>query len=62
MSKEEVIAAIRNCAQRLERTPTLREVIKNAKIKRYSVHHHLGGYTKALRACGAGNAGQRTRG
>jgi hypothetical protein len=53
VSKEEVIADIRNCAQRLGRTPTLREAIKIAKIKRYSVHHHLGGLPCSISPPGA---------
>jgi hypothetical protein len=48
-----MIAAIRACAEKLGRVPTVRELIKAVKgITRYNLHRAFGSYTKALRACG----------
>jgi Homing endonuclease associated repeat len=59
LSKEELISAIRACAGKLGRAPTLRELLAGTKkkITRYDIGHRFGGYTKALRACGLNTTG-----
>lgn len=53
------MSAIRACARKLGRAPTLRELLASTKkkINRYDIGHCFGGYTKALRACGLNATG-----
>lgn len=59
MTKEEIIAAIRECAQRLGHTPTRAELVGAVKgITRYDIQRHFGGYIGALRACELNTTGR----
>ncbi len=50
--KEEVIAAIRKCAEDLGHVPTLDELLRVTKMSKYAVRGNFGPYRKALEACG----------
>lgn len=53
MSKEEIIAAIRECAEKLGRTPTLRDLeTMFPKFTRKGIRLKFGNYAHALEACG----------
>lgn len=54
MSKEEILATIKSCAEKLGRTPTCREVCETTagKLDRGRISHKFGGYTRALAECG----------
>ena len=54
MSKEEILATIKSCAEKLGRTPTCREVCETAagKLDKGSIARKFGGYTRALAECG----------
>jgi hypothetical protein len=58
MTKDEIIACIRALAEKLGRTPTVRELVKAVKgITRYGIHRAFGSHTNALRACGIATPG-----
>ncbi|HEY1936592.1 MAG TPA: hypothetical protein VGJ33_01500 [Candidatus Angelobacter sp.] len=59
MTKEEVIAAINECAARLGHAPTSTELRKSANVGKYDIRKLFGTHAKALDACGmeAGGAG-----
>ena len=54
MSNEEMIAAIRACAEKLGRAPTTRELslATEGRLPRSLVSRRFGTYTRALQACG----------
>lgn len=54
MSKEEMIAAIKSCAEKLGRTPTCHEVceMSEGKLTKAHIHGKFGGYMRALAECG----------
>jgi hypothetical protein len=52
VSKEEIIAAIRKCAEEMERCPTRREVLKELQISHRQLRKVFGTYSTAVRACG----------
>ena len=52
VSKDEIIAAIKKCAQELGRTPTFPEVKKRARVPRSRINRLFGNYGMAVRACG----------
>src|SRR5215813_11502760 len=52
MTKEEVIAAIKECAEKLGQAPSLAELIKRTHIRRCEVRRHFETYKAALEACG----------
>jgi len=51
VSKQEVIAAIRACAEELERVPTIPELMKHKGIDRPEIRKHFGNYRQALEEC-----------
>jgi hypothetical protein len=51
VKKQEVIAAILACAEKLGRVPTIPELMKNAGIDRPEIRKHFGNYTQALEEC-----------
>lgn len=51
-SKEEIIAAIRRCAEKLGHNPSFRDVRQMANVPVKKVLRHFGSYTRALRAAG----------
>jgi hypothetical protein len=52
ISKEEVMAAIKELAERLGYAPTLPELIEKTQIRRCEVRRHFETYRAALEACG----------
>jgi Homing endonuclease associated repeat len=54
MSKEEIIAAIKDCAEKLGRTPTIREVCESTggRLDKGAITRKFGKYTRALAQCG----------
>lgn len=51
-TKEEIIAAIKACAERLGHAPSQAELKKAIDLGPKAIQRHFGNYTKALRACG----------
>lgn len=51
-TKQEVIAAIRRCAEELGHVPSLDELLRITKMSKYAVRRHFGPYVNALEACG----------
>lgn len=51
LSKEEVLAAIVECAAKLGRTPSHTELIRMTKVSQRQVVKQFGTYTRALQAC-----------
>ena len=52
MTKEEIVKAIRVCAKKLHRNPSLRELRAMAGVTTKHVYKRLGSLSKALRAAG----------
>jgi len=52
LSKEEIVAAIQECAEELGRAPSFPEFYKRRRITRRVINRAWGGYKKALKACG----------
>jgi len=52
MTKEEIVKAIRVCAKKLHRNPSLRELRQMAGAPAKHVYKRLGSLSKALRAAG----------
>jgi hypothetical protein len=52
VTKEELTAAIAACAQKLEKPPTLAELIEEANVSRREIRKHFGTYQSALEECG----------
>jgi hypothetical protein len=52
MTKEEIVKAIRVCAKKLHRNPSLRELRAMAGVQTKHVYKRLGSLSKALRAAG----------
>ena len=63
MTKEEMIAAIHECAARLGHAPSSTELRKSANVHKYDVRKYFGTHAKALDACGmqAGGAGYEVK-
>src|SRR5947208_8928388 len=51
MTKQEVIAAIKACAEKLGRAPTLPELMKYKGLSTREVRKHFGNYRGAISAC-----------
>ncbi|MGB8131161.1 MAG: hypothetical protein WCG81_15330 [Candidatus Angelobacter sp.] len=52
MTKEEIIAAINECAARLGHAPSSTELRKSANVNKYDIRKYFGTHIKALDACG----------
>jgi hypothetical protein len=52
VTKEEMIAAIRECADQLGRSPTQEEFMSKMNVARRFIRNKFGSYTRALRAAG----------
>jgi hypothetical protein len=52
MTKEEIVKAIRSCAKKLHRNPSLRELRTMAGVPTKHVYKRLGGLSKALQTAG----------
>ena len=51
MSREEVMAAIVECAEKLGHAPSLTELLKNTKVSQRLIVRQFGTYMRAIRAC-----------
>ncbi len=51
MTREEVVAAILECTEKLGYVPSRNELRKHGKISREQLERHFGSFTKALLAC-----------
>lgn len=52
MTKEEVIAATKDCAAKLGRTPSLPELAKTARVMIWDIRKSFGTYRRVLKECG----------
>jgi Homing endonuclease associated repeat len=52
VTKEEIIAAIRECAEKLGRSPKQEEFMKKTNVPRRDIRRKFGSYTRALRMAG----------
>jgi hypothetical protein len=52
VTKEEIMKTIKECAKELGHAPSYPELWKRRKITRRTIARAMGGYAKALRACG----------
>lgn len=52
MTKDEIIAIIKDCAAELGDVPSLAEMERTGRVSRYYVDRTFGSYTAALEACG----------
>jgi hypothetical protein len=52
MTREELIAAIRGCAEVMGRVPTLAEVRRATKLSKHAIQKHFVTYARALGECG----------
>jgi HNH endonuclease len=52
LSKEEIITAIRECAQKLGRAPSFYELKRTVNVKQSAIRKLFGTYTRAVRASG----------
>ncbi|HEY2392543.1 MAG TPA: hypothetical protein VGK22_15315 [Candidatus Angelobacter sp.] len=62
LTKEQIITAIRDCAEKLGRTPGVMELRASTGIKPRSIRRHFMNYTRALQQCGLerGGSGYKT--
>ena len=61
VTKEEMIAAINECAARLGHAPSSTELRKSANVNKYDIRKYFGTHIKALDACGMEARGRRVR-
>jgi Homing endonuclease associated repeat len=61
VSKEEVIAAVKECAARLGRAPSLAEVYQITPVSKYQLRKHFGTYTRMLAESGIQRQGPGCR-
>jgi Homing endonuclease associated repeat len=59
MTKQEIMAAIFDCKEKLGHVPTRNELVKNANISREQIRKQFGSYTQALRECNLERPGPR---
>ncbi len=57
MTKEEMTAAITTCARKLEKPPTLAELMEEANVSRREIRKHFDSYQSALEECGMESRG-----
>jgi len=58
VTKEEVVAAIQACAEKLKRAPTLPELMKHKGISVREVRKHFGNFRRAIEECGLEKSGR----
>ena len=51
MKRQEVMAAIRTCAEKLGRVPSIADLIKYERLDRTEIRKHFGNYKNALEEC-----------
>ena len=61
MSKEEIIAALRECANKLGHAPSHIELLKHASVNRKAVRRAFGSYRALLEKCGMAGTGSGYR-
>lgn len=52
MTREEILAAIKRCAEKLGRPPRLREIRSEINVTSRQIRQEFGGWVRALRVCG----------
>ena len=57
MSKEEIIAAIQQCAAQLGHAPSFPELERTTRLRKRVIHRHFSNYREALRASGMDRQG-----
>ena len=57
VTKEELTAAISACARKLEKPPTLAELMEEANVSRREIRKHFDSYQSALEECGLESRG-----
>ncbi len=57
MTKEEVIAAIKECAEKLGHAPSLTELQSMTRVTKRTIRKHFCTYVLALQACGLERSG-----
>ena len=57
MTREEVIAAIQACTEKLGRVPNRVELMKQTGLSRHDVNRYFGNYVMALKECGLEKTG-----
>src|SRR5256885_16615526 len=65
VTKQQILTAILNCAEKLERAPTHTELRKTLDVSKWTVRMLFGSYTKALKECdleGKHSGGKAERG
>ena len=61
VTKQQITAAVLECADKLGRVPSHTELIRNSSVSRKQVRWHFGGYTQLLRECKLEAAGSGYR-
>ncbi|MBZ5507225.1 MAG: hypothetical protein LAO78_17335 [Acidobacteriia bacterium] len=61
MTKEEIIAAVKNCAAKLGRVPTFPELQEMAGVAKHNMRRTLGTYQQTLEICGLESQGRGRR-
>jgi hypothetical protein len=61
MTRQEIIAAILACAEKLGHVPSRAELVKHSNIRRGDLTKHFGNYTQLLRECNLERPGPRER-
>jgi Homing endonuclease associated repeat len=61
VTKEELMAAIRECAEKIGHAPSVRELRQSSKISNRSISKHFGTYKLAIEACGLERKGSGYR-
>lgn len=51
MTKQEIMAVIVGCAEKLKHVPTFEELVQMTQISHPQIKKHFGGYTRALLEC-----------
>ena len=59
MTKQEIMAAIFDCKEKLGHVPTRNELVKHADIRRGEIGKQFGSYTQALRECNLERPGNK---
>lgn len=52
MTREEIIIAIKNCAEKIGHAPSVRELRQTVSVSGRCIQKHFGTYGEALKACG----------
>ncbi|HEY2913828.1 MAG TPA: hypothetical protein VGK21_10750 [Candidatus Angelobacter sp.] len=61
MTKEQIIDAVRNCAEKLGHVPSRNELTRDAQVSPKKIRWHFGTYTRLLRECNLEKRGGGTK-